>query len=403
MSERPEILIAGGGIAGLEAVLALRDLVGERAHVSVLAPDLDFLYRPLTVAEPFTHEPAQTHELEPALAELGADFLKGALSRVDVTDHIAFTTSDEAIAYDYLLVCIGGRPLPAYTQAETFWSNRTDIPIDDLIHKAWADFRQTLTLIVPPATTWSLPLYEFALLCRRRSEELGMGDLRMRLLTPEPAALSVFGTVASNAVADLFVARKISLETGVTVVEDDGGHLHIAPQGVSVDGSVVIALPTIIGASIEGLPADPHGFIPIDEFGRVEGSANVYAAGDGANFPVKQGGLATQQADAAAEHIAAELGADIEPTPFKPVLRGQLITGAESLNLKHGLTGGQGEGQASLDYLWWPPHKVAGRYLSAWLANMGVREDLEPPVVPLDVEVSLPHEWHSTPALRGWY
>jgi hypothetical protein len=71
--------------------------------------------------------------------------------------------------------------------------------------------------------------------------------------------------------------------------------------------------------------------------------------------------------------------------------------------MKHGLTGGQGEGQASLDYLWWPPQKVAGRYLSAWLSHMGVREDLEPPEVPLEVEVSLPHEWHETPALRGWY
>jgi sulfide:quinone oxidoreductase len=286
---------------------------------------------------------------------------------------------------------------------ETFWSDRVDIPVDDLIHRAWSGFERTLTLVVPPLTTWSLPLYEFALLCRKRSEELGMSEVRMRFITPEASALAVFGTVASRAVAELLKARRISLETGCTVVEDDSGRLHMAPDGAPVDRGVVITLPTITGPNVEGLPADPHGFIPIDEHARVDGAPDVYAAGDGANFPVKQGGIATQQADAAAEQIAAELGAAIEPQPFKPVLRGQLITGAESLNMQHGLTGGQGEGETSLDYLWWPPHKVAGRYLSAWLAHMGVHSDLEPPEVPLDVEVSLPHEWHETPALRGWY
>ena len=128
----------------------------------------------------------------------------------------------------------------------------------------------------------------------------------------------------------------------------------------------------------------------------MEDTEGVYAAGDGTNFPVKQGGLATQQADAAAEHIAAGLGADVEPAPFKPVLRGQLITGAESLNLRHGLTGGQGEGIASMDYLWWPPEKVAGRYLSGWLGHTAP-SDLKPPSRPLEIEVSWPHEWHSSP------
>jgi sulfide:quinone oxidoreductase len=44
-------------------------------------------------------------------------------------------------------------------------------------------------------------------------------------------------------------------------------------------------------------------------------------------FPLKQGGIATQQADVAAASIAAHAGADIEPHPFRPVLRGLLLTG----------------------------------------------------------------------------
>ncbi len=148
---------------------------------------------------------------------------------------------------------------------------------------------------------------------------------------------------------------------------------------------------------IAGLPCDETGFIPIDEHARVKGVDDVYAAGDGTTFPIKQGGLATQQADAAAEHIAARLGADLDPRPFHPVLRGKLLTGGESLNLSHSLTGGEGEGEASADYLWWPPHKISGRYLAPWLAGTGVRPEPEPPGLSLDVEIALPTEWHEQP------
>ena len=52
------------------------------------------------------------------------------------------------------------------------------------------------------------------------------------------------------------------------------------------------------------------------------------AAGDLTQVPIKQGGIAAQQADAAAEAIAAEAGVALEPTPFRPVLRGLLLTGS---------------------------------------------------------------------------
>jgi sulfide:quinone oxidoreductase len=144
------------------------------------------------------------------------------------------------------------------------------------------------------------------------------------------------------------------------------------------------------------LPADDKGFMPIDEHARVRGAKDVYAAGDGTNFPIKQGGLATQQADAAAEHIAARAGAEVEPRPFRPVLRGKVLTGDESLHLRHDPAGGAGEGVATDDFLWWPPHKISGRYLAAWLAQEMPHEP-EPPRRPLEVEVALPHEWHREP------
>jgi sulfide:quinone oxidoreductase len=110
------------------------------------------------------------------------------------------------------------------------------------------------------------------------------------------------------------------------------------------------------------------GFIPTDAHGRVLGVENVYAAGDGTAFPVKQGGLAAQQADAAAAAIAAAAGVEIDPAPFAPVLRGMLLTGAEPHYLRHDLTRAEAESETADRPLWWPASKIAARTLTPYLA-----------------------------------
>ena len=127
------VLIAGGGIAGLEAVLALADLAGARASISLLAPEPEFVFKPLAVEEPFTFKPAERHELAPALAQLGGEFIEGALLEVDAGAREAVLGDGSRLPYDYLFVCIGGRTRPAFTGVETFWSDRTDVPIDNMI------------------------------------------------------------------------------------------------------------------------------------------------------------------------------------------------------------------------------------------------------------------------------
>jgi sulfide:quinone oxidoreductase len=191
--------------------------------------------------------------------------------------------------------------------------------------------------------------------------------------------------------------RGIRVITGARVSGIEQGALRWAPGDEELAVSGVVALPALEGPAIDGLPVDEHGFIPIDQHARVRGLEDLYAAGDGTNFPIKQGGLATQQADAAAEQIAASVGAAVDPRPFHPILRGRLLTGGESLSLTADIGGGSGEGETSPDYLWWPPHKVSGRYLPAWLAGEEPREDPEPPRHSLEVEVALPTEWHREP------
>jgi sulfide:quinone oxidoreductase len=357
------------------------------------APEPEFTYRPLTVEEPFSDAPAPRSSLAPIAAEASAGFVQAALESVDPDARVARLSDGDERGYDALVVCVGGRPRAPFENAITFGVSSEPVRANELLGQAGEGGR--IAFVVPPGVSWPLPIYELALMTERHARESG-ADVRISVVTPESAPLILFGTVPSAAVAETLRARGIEVETSSPVRADEEGRLIVMPGDRRLEAEAVVAMPVIDGPAIPGLPADDHGFVPIDEHARVVGVDGVYAAGDGTSFPIKQGGLATQQADAAAEHIAARFGAKGEPRPFNPVLRGMLLTGEESFSMRQDLTGGTGEGAASADYLWWPPHKISGRYLASFLADE-LPSDPEPPWRPLEVEVSLPKEWHREP------
>jgi sulfide:quinone oxidoreductase len=120
---------------------------------------------------------------------------------------------------------------------------------------------------------------------------------------------------------------------------------------------------------------------------RVPGLDDVYAAGDATTLPIKQGGLAAQQADAVVEAIAASLGVVIDPKPLQPILRGLLLTGDAARYLRADLDGSRVESTVSEIALWWPPNRLCGRYLAPYLSSqVGFAADVMPqekPSVPI--------------------
>lgn len=172
-----------------------------------------------------------------------------------------------------------------------------------------------------------------------------------------------------------FEARGIELRLRTTSGSFAGGELRVAP-GSSIPADRVIALPRLEGPRLEGLPCDRHGFLPIDEHCRVGSEVDVFAAGDATQFPLKQGGIAAQQADAASAEIAALAGASVEPEPFKPVLRGLLLTGMAPRYLRS--EPGDTRSEVDTEALWWPPAKIVGRHLAPFLATkLGLSEQFE--------------------------
>jgi sulfide:quinone oxidoreductase len=193
-------------------------------------------------------------------------------------------------------------------------------------------------------------------------------EIAITILTPEDAPLAIFGPGVSHAVAELLSEKQIEAVSSAYCEIPSAGRIEAMPGGALLDFDRIVALPELEGPSIPGLPEVQDGFIPVDEHCQVRGVERVYAAGDATDFPVKHGGLASQQADAAAEAIAALAGADVEAQPFDPVIRGMLLTGAKPLYISAHITGGQGPtSEVSWEPLWQPPSKIAARYLSPYL------------------------------------
>jgi sulfide:quinone oxidoreductase len=368
-SSPAHVVIAGGGVAALEALIALHELGGDRLRVTVLAPEPDFVYRPLSVAEPFCLGHAAHHPLADVAHEFGAELVRGALAEID-PGRRSVTTSDGAmLAYDSLIVAVGARSGPLPTHAITFGAEGAPEALAGLLADLEEGYAKRVAFVIPSGATWSLPLYELAIITARHVRGAGIDDVRLTFVTPEAAPLELFGPEGSRVVAELLAGDGIEF-VGAAAAEVVHNAVELGGRRIDVDR--ILTLPVPVGPRIAGVSATAEGFIGVDEHCAVPGLDGVYAAGDATAFPIKQGGLAAQQAVAAAEAIAARHGADVDPQPYRPVLRGMLLTGGQSRWLRAPAGDTPTGSQASLHALWWPPTKIATRYLGPYL--MG-RED----------------------------
>jgi sulfide:quinone oxidoreductase len=385
MSSDTRVVIAGGGVAALEAVLALRALAPEPIAINVVAPDRDFVYRALSVAAPFHAAEARVFPLPQLVEGAGADHVQQRVTALRPGRHLLETDGGE-LPYDFLLLALGAVPTAAVEGALTFRGPADVKDLEAVIDAALEGRVQKIVFAIPGAAAWPLPAYELALLTANELADRGTRRVTVEVVTPEPEPLAVFGTVASKAVGELLAARGVGLTTQATPLRFAEGALHVAPSQ-AIEADAVVALPRLEGPRLAGIDHDRDGFVATDEFGRVPAFADVYAAGDMTQFPLKQGGIATQQADVAAADIASRLGADIEVPPFRPVLRGLLLTGMVARYLRaEPKTGGSVSDTAPL---WWPPAKIAGRYLAPFLAQrLGISAEPAPgDAIEVDVEL----------------
>jgi sulfide:quinone oxidoreductase len=360
----PHVLIAGGGVAGLEAALALHELAGDRLTVTLLAPERHFTYRPLSVGEPFDLGHATRYELEAIGADRGFAVLHDTLAAVEPDDHCVVTGDGDRLPYDTLLIGLGARPQIAVAGALPFRGPEDARRIAAGLRELGT--RRRVVFAVPPRPAWTLPVYELALLTARWAHQRER-RLELTIVSPELRPLEVFGARASAEVGALLDQAGIAFRGAAAPRDVVDGALELAAGG-RVPADLAIALPRLDGSPIPGIPCDAAGFADVDDFCRVVGVDDVYAVGDMTSRPIKHGGLAAQQAVTAATAIAFAAGADVVPKPYAPVLRALLLTGATPRWLR---AEGASSEVVSGDAPWWPPHKIATRYLAPYLGAEG--------------------------------
>jgi sulfide:quinone oxidoreductase len=368
-SEPFKVLIAGAGVAGLEAALALRDLAGDRVALTLLTASPEFVYRPMTVIEPFAYGTARRYPLDEIARDLDAGLVDGSFAWVDTAQRLAHAEDGREFAYDALILALGARVHPRYEHALTIDDRRLGEILHGLIQDIEGGYVQRLAFLVPARMAWPLPIYELALMSAARAYDMGV-ELSVTVVTPEEVPLGIFGLGASAAVSELLERAAITTLTSAYAEVPSSGAVVVYPDDRRLEFDRIVALPELFGPSVRGLRVSEHGFIPVDLHSQVRGVERVYAAGDATDFAVKQGGIASQQADAAAQAIAALAGAPIEPEPFRPVIHGMLLTGASPKYLSARITGGQGFSSEMTDTpTWSPPVKIDAKYLAPYLAQ----------------------------------
>lgn len=371
------VVVVGAGVAGLEAVLALRKLAEALVRVDLVSPETEFVLRPLAVAEPFGTRQPRTFPLAGFAEDQNVSLHHARLLGVDPERGVAVAEEGE-LPYDALVLAIGAVPRETLPGALTFGGPADVEAIRGLVHGLDVGAVRSVAFVVPAGVEWTLPVYELALLTAGQLAERGRPQANLTIVTLAERPLEVFGPSASDLVERLLSERGIDWRSNAEARQFEDGRLELSTgEALAVDR--VVALPRLEVPDFFGVPQTVAGFIPTDETGTVEGLDAVYAVGDVTTQPIKQGGLAAQQADAVAAAIARQAGAEVEEVTFKPRLRGILL----GRGLPHYLLAGAEEvsSLASEHPLWWPggaSGKVAGRYLAPYLARWGQDPAEEP-------------------------
>jgi sulfide:quinone oxidoreductase len=365
--QKLRVIIVGGGVAALETALALRELAPQQTDVTIIAPNTEFVYRPMTVREPFAYGSAQRYPLAPIVADAGGKLLSDTLAWIEPDGQVIHTEGGEEVPYDALVLALGAKAVPLYRHAITIDDRCLDETLQGLIQDIEGGYIHSLAFVSPGRMPWQLPLYEIALMTAGRAYDMQV-ELDVTIVSPEDAPLAIFGSGASDGVSKLLERAKIRTINSAHAEIPEAGEVVINPGDRRLHVDRVVALPELYGPPVRGIPLGQNGFIRVNPYGQVPDVGPIYAAGDATAFAIKHGGLGSQQADAAAQSIAALAGAPVTPEPFNPVIHGMLLTDSKPVYLTAHVAGGHGFSSEITDTpTWSPPTKIAAKYLAPYL------------------------------------
>lgn len=363
------VAICGAGIAGVEGLLRLRRLAGDRVDVTLVSPAEELVYRPLTVLEPFTGKPARRYPVARIARDTDAHWMCDSLAWVDRHHRVLHTTGGRQVEYDAMLLAVGGVELEPFPHVDVFNGRNGSRLFRRIVGEIETKRITHLAFVLPPGPVWPLPLYELALLTAQRGRTSGR-TLHLDFVIPGPRPLAAFGGDAGETMVRLLSAAGITLHTSTRVRISSPRRLVLQPGEVVLHPDRIVSLPIVGGPSVRGIPGFAlDRFLHVDEHCRVlDTGGRIYAAGDATDLPVKHGSLAAQQADVAAASIAHLIGAGPAPERLRPQISAALLTGETRVYMSAYLIDGKGWQASIYQEPPWPAgQKVVAEELGPFL------------------------------------
>lgn len=321
-----KVWILGGGIAGIEAAISLRQ---EGFAVTVVS-NRDFLFiHPISIWIP-TGEKNFDDVCLP-LAELAAahgfDYIVDDIVGIEAS-HSCFTLKNAGrINYEYLIVAVGGERLQ-YDGIENTYSicGRPDdsLKIKDKIEeliklgggKIAAGFAGNP---IDATAVRGEPAFEFIFNIHNMLKKRKIRDkFELIFFTPASASEHRLGSKVAKELQRFFAKLKIVTKFGKKISSFDKNTV-LLEDGNTISADMIMFISGRRGPSFlknSDLPLSEAGFIKINSYCQVDGFENIFAVGDvasidGPDWRIKQGYLAEIMARNAAFNIfSMENGSD---------------------------------------------------------------------------------------------
>lgn len=329
---KPNIVIVGGSFAGLTAAFNLKRILKDRANVTVIARQEQFVFIPslIWVVLGWRRPEQITFDLKSALEPKDISFIHARADKIEPGRNSIITDKGE-FSYDYLVIATGPQfdweavpgmgPHGGYTQSICSLPHALDAA------KAWREFLKDPGPVVLGATQYASCFgaeYEMVFNIDRALREAKVRDRApITFITAEPflGHFGIGGMGKGQQMLEIFFKfLKIDPIVNVATEKVTPGEIHLQ-NGRRIPFKYAIIIPPFKGVeAIRNSPGlgNEHGFVPVNSRYQHPTYPNIYAAGVAvavsppAPTPVpcgvpKTGYMSEVMAKIAAHNIAAEI------------------------------------------------------------------------------------------------
>jgi sulfide:quinone oxidoreductase len=314
------VLIIGGGFAGLIAAERLAANLDASHQVTLVSPNSKFTFYPSLVHLAFgeCERDDITFDLRRKLHESGVHFVQGEMIGIDPIRRKVDVVGDEfngEIGYDFLVIALGRRLATEKIGGFFEYSNHL-LGVNAALRfgEAVRHFRGGDIIIgMCPDARLPIPVCETAFsLARKFEDEIREGQTRIKVVFPGSLEAAFGGASLHNELEASFRRRGVSVLYDVPIEEITADQV-LSSYDHKVNYDLLMLVPPFRGnAALRPLGiTDDYDYVPVDEKMQVPGLLGTYAVGDITAFPgPKLAHMAVRQADTAAANVIAQINGE---------------------------------------------------------------------------------------------